>query len=198
MKTKNVVILLLTIVILNSCDILNQVKQMETFAKCEFRLNTVQNISLAGVYIQNIKKFSDVNLLDAAKITAALAQGSLPLSLTLNVDVKNPNSTTAAMNKLEWILLIDNIEMVRGINNQRVSVSPNGGISTLPLQITTDLKKVLSGKSSEAMLNFGCNLAGVGNRPTRITLKAKPSIMIANKSIAYPGYITVNNEFGSK
>jgi len=198
MKVKSLIIILFTVVIIQGCDIINQVNQMATFAKCDFRLNTIQNLSLGGVNIQAIKNFSDINLLDAAKLTAALANGSLPLTFTLNVDVKNPNSSSAAMNKLDWILLIDDIEMVRGINNQRVEIGPNGGISTLPLAISTDLKKVLTGKSTDAILNFGFNLAGVGNKPTRVTLKAKPSIMVANQSISYPGYINVNNEFGGK
>jgi hypothetical protein len=101
------------------------------------------------------------------------------------------------MNKMEWILLIDNIEMVRGALNQRVTIAPNGGIATLPLQITTDLKSVLQ-KSTNEILNFGFGLAGADNKPARITLKIKPTIMIGNMPITYPGYISVSKDFTSK
>lgn len=197
MKTKKILIFIITILVINSCDILQQVSEIATFSKCEFKLKSIQNISLAGVNMQNIKSFSDIKILDAAKITAAFTGGRLPLEFTLNVDVKNPNSSQASMNKLEWIILIDNIEITRGVSNNRIQIAPNGGVSTFPLHIATDLKKVLSGKSGDTIFNFALNLAGVGNKPTRVTLKAKPTIMVGNIPISYPGYITVNTDFSS-
>jgi hypothetical protein len=178
-----------------SCDVLQQVAEMAAFTKCQFRLSTVENLSLAGVNIQQKKKLTDLSFTDAAKVTAAFATGNLPLSLTLNVQVKNPNAAQASMNKLDWILLIDGIEMVSGVNQNRVNVPANGGVATLPLKISVDLNKALSGKSKDAILNFGFNLAGVGNQPTRITLKAKPSIVVGNQTLDYPGYLSVENEF---
>ncbi|HRS54459.1 MAG TPA: hypothetical protein P5250_07105, partial [Bacteroidales bacterium] len=146
----------------------------------------------------NLTNFSQLNLIDAAKITSAVANGTLPLSFVLNVEAKNPNPVKASMNKLEWILFIDDIEMINGILNKKIEIAPSGGISVFPILMQMDLKKILSGKSGDALLNFGFNLAGAGNKPTRITLKAKPSIMIGNSTITYPGYISINNEFTSK
>ncbi len=180
---------------LTSCDVLQQVAEMAAFTKCQFRLSTVENLSLAGVDVQQKKKLSDLTFTDAARVTSAFATGTLPLSLTLNVQVKNPNAAQASMNKLEWILLIDGIEMVSGVNQNRVNVPANGGVATLPLRISVDLNKALSGKSKDAILNFGFNLAGLGNQPTRITLKAKPSIVVGNQTLDYPGYLSVENEF---
>ena len=87
--------------------------------------------------------------------------------------------------------------MTRGVNSNRIQIAPNGGVSTFPLHITTDLKKILSGKSGDAIFNFALNLAGAGNKPTRVTLKAKPTIMVGNIAISYPGYITVNTDYSS-
>lgn len=198
--TKYIVRLMLVLMLvgISSCDILKQVGEMAQFAKCDFRLSTVENLNLAGVNVQQKKSLNDLNFADAAKLTAAYLGGSLPLNLTLNVQVKNPNAAQASMNKLEWIMLIDGVEMVRGVNQQTINVSPNGGVATLPLQIGVDLKQALSGKSKDAILNFGLNLAGAGNTPTRITLKAKPSIRVANQLIDYPGYLTVDTQFSSR
>jgi len=121
-----------------------------------------------------------------------------PLNFTLNVEVKNPNPGTAGLTKLDWILFIDDIQMVSGVNEQRVQIPGNGGTGTIPLTIGVNLKEVLKGKSGDAIANFGLNLAGAGNKPTRITLKAKPTIMVGSQYIAYPGYLTVQNEFTSK
>lgn len=185
--------------IFTACDVLNQVQQMATLAKCEFRLSSVDQLRLAGVNIQQVKQLSDLKVMDAAKITtAAISGGSLPLNFTLNVETKNPNSAIAGLNRLEWTLLIDDIEMVSGVNDNRVQIPANGGTAVIPLTIGVDLKQALKGKSADAIANFGLNLAGAGNKPTRITLKAKPYISVGSQTIAYPGYLTVQNEFTSR
>ncbi len=185
--------------IFTACDVLNQVQQMATLAKCEFRLSSVDQLRLAGVNIQQVKQLSDLKVMDAAKITtAAISGGSLPLNFTLNVEAKNPNSAIAGLNRLEWTLLIDDIEMVSGVNDNRVQIPANGGTAVIPLTIGVDLKQALKGKSADAIANFGLNLAGAGNKPTRITLKAKPYISVGSQTIAYPGVLTVQNEFTSR
>ncbi len=189
---------ILSLTIISGCDILDQARQVAMLSKCEFKLSSVDQLQLAGVNIQHINKLTDLNIMDAAKITTAAMGSSLPLNFTLNVEAKNPNSATAGMTKLDWILLIDDIEMVSGVNNQRVQIPANGGTAILPLTIGIDLKQALKGRSADAIANFGLNLAGAGNKPTRITLKAKPTIMVGSQSIAYPGYLTVQNEFTSR
>jgi len=191
--------LLITMMLLSGCEILNQAQQMANLTKCEFRLNSVDQLRLAGVNIQQVRQLSDLNFMDAAKITAAAASGgNLPLNFTLNVEVKNPNPAAAGLNRLDWILLIDDIEMTTGVNDQRVQVAANGGTAIIPLTIGIDLRQALQGKSADAIANFGLNLAGAGNRPTRITLKAKPTIVVGSQTISYPGYLTVQNEFTSR
>jgi len=198
-KIKIISAVIMSVMLMTGCDILDQARQVAMLSKCEFKLSSVDQLKLAGVNIQQIKKLTDLNLMDAAKITtAATMGGSLPLNFTLNVETKNPNASAAGLTRLDWILLIDDIEMVNGTNTQRVTIPANGGTAIIPLTIGVDLKQVLKGKSADAMANFGLNLAGAGNKPTRITLKAKPTIMVGSQSIAYPGYLTIQNEFTSK
>ena len=199
MKKRFFLALVAITTIFAGCDILEQVTQVANLTKCEFRLKTVDQLKLAGVDIQHIDQFSDLKLMDAARITTAIASGgSLPLTFNLNVEAKNPNGSIAGMNRLDWILFIDDIQMVSGVNEDRIQIPGNGGTAVLPLSIAVNLKEALKGKSGDAIANFGMNLAGTGNRPTRITLKAKPTIMVGNQSIAYPGYLTIQNEFTSK
>ena len=185
-------------VLSNRCGVLQQAQQMATLVKCDFRIANVQNITLAGVNIQNIQNIQNLqklNVLDYARILGAAASSNLPLSLQLNVEGKNPNSSPAGMNKLEWILLIDNIQMTMGSIDNRFIIPPNNGTTIIPLQISVNLKQVLTGKSLDAIANFAFNLAGVGNKPTRITARVKPTIMIGNSPLTYPGYININTEF---
>jgi hypothetical protein len=194
---KKIAMLLAITLILSSCEVAKQVQQMGMLAKCEFRLTTVENYNLAGVNIQHIQKLNDLNFIDAARISAAMTGKELPLTFTLNVEARNPNATVASMQRVDWILLIDDIEMASGTNNQQIIIPANQGSVLIPLQISTDLKKSLTGKSGNAILNFAFNLAGAGSAPTRITLKAKPTILIGSFPMSYPGYITVKQEFSS-
>lgn len=189
---------MVTLILLGGCDILEQAGQVANLTKCQFRLKNVDQLRLAGVNIQQVNQLSDLTFMDAARITAAATGGNLPLNFTLNVEAKNPNGAIAGLNRLDWILLIDNIEMVSGTNEQSIQIPANGGTSTIPLTIGINLKEALKGRSADAIANFGLNLAGAGNQPTRITLKAKPSIMVNGRSIAYPGYLTIENEFTSR
>ena len=174
-----------------------QLRELRSFSRCEFRLGTVQNPTLAGVNVQNVRSIQDVNLVQAGQITAAYASGSLPLDLTLNVDIRNPNNTPAALNQLEWILLIEGKEIVAGLVNERVSINPNGGVSTLPVRISTDLRKILDNNRQEA-LNAAFGLTGSDGKPSpKVTLKVKPAIMIGKTTLRYPGYINVNTNFGA-
>jgi hypothetical protein len=177
-----------------SCSVVKQIQQVTSFAKCEFKLNDVQDVRLAGISIQNKKGSADMNFSDGVRLAAALTSGG-PLALTfnLNVEAHNPNGQTAGLNRLEWILLIDDIEMVNGINEAPVSIPSNGSV-VIPLSMNIDLRKALSGKSGQAMMNFGFNLAGANGEPSRIKLKAKPTILVGKYPVSYPGYITITSE----
>ena len=196
MRKLNIVTVIIIIAIaMVSCK---QLQELTNLAKCDFKLKSVDNIQLAGVNIQKMQSLSQVNALDVVKLTSAYMSKNLPLNFNLNVDARNPNPTKAALTALDWILEIDNIEMTRGILNSRIEIAPNGGVSTIPMTMNFDLFKVLTGKAKDAVLNFAFNLSGNGSAPTRITLKARPTLMVGSIPIQYPGYISIKNTFVSK
>ena len=192
-KIKYVLILVL-MVATSSCEVLQQATELTSFVKCKFKLHTIQDLTLAGVNIQEIKSISDLNLFDAAKLTAALSSRNLPLSFVLNIQVQNPNQNQAAMNRLNWQLFIDETEITEGVLTQRLEIGPNQ-IGTLPLQLNMNLKEVFAKESGTSLMNLVFNLVGSGNEPTNISLRAKPTILVANREIVYPGFITIRNEF---
>ena len=182
----------------SSCAILDQGKEMKTFAKCEFRLKNIDNLLLAGVDVQDVQSMSDLSFTEASQISMTALKGELPLTFTLNLEVKNPNDQKASLNGMYWILYIDDIEITEGRVGDKVTVPPDGGITTMPVDMQFDLFEVLSGKSSEAVMNFGLNLAGAGGYPSRVKLKIKPTIVVAMTKVNYPGYFTIEEEFVSQ
>jgi LEA14-like dessication related protein len=194
MKHVKYLLILIMAINLSSCEVLQQAAELSSFAKCKFRLHTIEDINLAGVAIQNKKSISDFNFIDAAKLTAAMTSERLPLNFVLNVEVKNPNQKKTAMNKFIWQLFIDETEVTQGVLTRRIEISPNGTAS-LPLLLSVDLKEIFKRESGRSLLNLVFNLVGTGNRPTNISLKAKPTIFVANREVVYPGFITIKNEF---
>jgi len=195
MKTKILLAgLLASIIYLQSCDVL---QQMATFTKCEFKMNSLTDAKLAGVDVQNKKSFSDLSFVDAANVTRTLLGGELPLTFNLNIEAKNPNPTTAAMQKMDWIVYIDDIKITQGILDQPINIPP-GGTTNIPIAINLDLKKLLNNKTKDALLNFAFNLADAGGYPTRVKLAIKPTISVAGIPIEYPGYFDLKKEFGAQ
>ncbi len=181
------------VILLSSCDVIQQATELTFFAICKFKINTVENVKLSGVDIMKIKDYSQLNFMDIAKLSSAIMSGNMPLNFTLNIKVNNPNQKQAAMNKLDWILLIDDIEMNRGMLSQRIEI-PAGSDAILPLQMSMNLKEVFKGKTLQSLVNFGMNLVDASGKSSRITIKAKPTIIIGGRAIPYPDFITINSD----
>ncbi len=178
----------------NSCNFL---KEISTLGKCEFRVTTLEDPEIAGVDVSQIRSFTDLNFVDMGIISSSVLRGDLPLSFTLNVEVRNPNPAMAALNGLEYLAFIDDVEVARGQLDRRIEIPANGGITTIPLRLSTDLIDILKKDSRQALVNFGLNLADAGNRPTRVSIKVKPTILVGAMEINYPGYFTVKHDFTS-
>jgi hypothetical protein len=195
MKLHHLFLLTALVLTLSTCKSLRELKNL---SKCQFRVATVQDIALAGVNIQTIRRFSDLKVKDAAKVGAALAAGNLPLTMTVNLEVKNPNKQLAAMNRLEWVAMIDEFDILEGLIGDRVEVQPNNGIATIPLAVTCNLRSVLKTLGKAELLDFGMGLTDASNRPTRVALKLRPTIMVGKHALTYPGWFTVKREFASQ
>jgi hypothetical protein len=89
------------------------------------------------------------------------------------------------------------VQIATGSLERRIEIPANGGTAIIPLQLNTDLVEILNKDSRQALVNFGLNLADAGNRPTRVSLKVKPTILIGAVEINYPGYFTVTHDFTS-
>lgn len=169
---------------------------MASLTQCQFRLSSVNQVSLSGIPLQGGTSFSDINPMDLLKLRSSFSTQTLPLEFTVNVEAKNPNSSPAGMNRMEWILFIDGNRMTSGVLEKQVEIPANGGAGDFPLVMNLNLFEALSGKTFNSMVNLALNIAGEGTQPTHVTLQVKPSIMVGDQTLDYPDYITVNHDFG--
>ncbi|MDR0506483.1 MAG: hypothetical protein LBH32_06680 [Dysgonamonadaceae bacterium] len=176
-----------------SCDVAQQLMGTYNMTQCKYEYNSISGLTLAGINMQNISSLSSLNPVSAANLIAAFASpnGSLPLNFVLNIDVTNPGVQTALLNGLSYILEIDGIEMTQGVLNKQIKIG-SGQKTVLPVSMAFDLKKVLSGKSMDAVKNLAFNFSGIGTGASNVTFRLKPSFNVGGKTFNSPNYIPVS------
>jgi hypothetical protein len=190
-KVKKTLIILFVALGLSSCEVLNQVAQMATFANCKFNFNSVDHIQMLGVNLSKGMSKNDLNATQLLSLANALMNKKLPVTFNVNVDVNNPNAIAASMAKMDYIVSLNGKEVISTTMNQNVSVGPNSN-SVVSIPITTDLFQLFSGESADAIVNLAFKLAGASSEPVNVGLKVKPYISINGQQLAYPDYITMN------
>ncbi|WP_375435945.1 hypothetical protein [uncultured Hymenobacter sp.] len=190
---------LLLILGVSSCGISEQVQQAKAFKDAEIRLASVEQATVAGIDVLQIRKVSDLSTLNQARLAAAYASGNLPLRMRLNLEIRNPNDEMAALNGLDYIALIDGKQVATGRTTERIEVSPNGGVALAPITLESNLRDALGEQSGESLANFAFGLADRSQEPMRLTLRLKPTFITSGgRSISPTGYINVNKEFTAR
>ena len=199
-------------ILLSSCDVFNQLaaqfSSVANLANCEFALKNVSNVSVAGVNVKNLTQ-GNLSATDIVKLVAAYQSKQVPLNLNVNVDVKNPTTTQAAMTALDWILAIDGTDMANGVSSRNYTIKPSttttvplpvstdlGQLSTtVPLPVNTDLGQLFSQKGLDALKNFASSFAGDGIS-SKVGLRVRPSLSVGTTQVPFPNYITLEKKTG--
>lgn len=190
-KIKRIILIILVAVGLSSCDVLQQMSQMATFAKCTFDFDSVNSVQMLGINLHKGMTKSDLNVGQLLQLTNALMSKSLPVTFNVNLDINNPNATDASMTKMDYILTLNNKQVISTTMDSSISVPANSSnVVTIP--VTTDLFQLFSGESAEAILNLAFKLAGATSDPVNVGIKVKPYITVGSQQLAYPDYITMN------
>ncbi|TPG63058.1 LEA type 2 family protein [Hymenobacter nivis] len=178
----------------SSCASLNQQKEEgKNFKECEFKLQSIEQATLGGVDVTNVRSAADLSGGDRARIVAAYATGSLPLNMRVNLQVTNPNNEVAALNALDYKIMLDGNEVATGATTQRIEVGPNStAIATVP--VNADVRKAIADGGLESVGNFALGLADRNRQPTRVTIAIRPTVKIFGTTIKRPGYITVEKD----
>ena len=136
--------LIILIVLSNfNCSVFQTINNI---GRLKFKLGNVSGFTLSGISVSNKSRLSDFNTLDLLKLSSSFAQGSFPVSFTLNVEAVNPNdgtggypNTNATLKSFAWRLFLDNKETVAGNISQPVSVPGTGQAAIIPLQVNMNL-----------------------------------------------------------
>ena len=110
-------------VLASGCQTLREVANLRDL---EYALGDVARADLAGVDLAGVRTYNDLRTRDVLRISAALADGRLPLQFQLNVLATNPeaNGVRARMVEFDWTLFIEDRETVSGVLQENFIIAP--------------------------------------------------------------------------
>lgn len=189
--------------VLAGCGVGRQVSEAKTFGDCKYDIASVDSVYLAGIDVRefkNIRGFGDLDLARYPGLAMGLLRKNVPLDLRVNIDITNPTRMRAAINQLEYKVLLSDSEIFNGYLSQLIEVLPGTGSTRVPVRLKANAYQLLNdNKTRDQFVNMILSLTGRSDaKPTKFTVKVRPTLDVAGKQINYPGYITFEKEITSQ
>jgi len=195
---KRITFILSAAILLTGCSIMNQIGGAIQLSQSEYRYKSLDNIMLSGI---NLGNASSISLSNLASIATVLSGGSsvqsIPFSMTLNMDVTNPNTTAAFLDALDYAVEINEMEFAEGKMNIPIRIEP-GETKVVSVPVSTDLKSLMNRYSQERVTNEMSSFLGITPNETTVTVKLWPKLMVGETLIKVPAPIPVVFNFGGK
>ncbi len=130
-------------------------------------------------------------MLDYGKLTVALARQDVPLDFLVNVEALNPaeNKVTAKMIRLGWALHLNDKETINGVVDTAAVMEPGKPV-VMPMRMRVNRVQFFNGPAQD-MVALAAAVAGLNPDPTKISLKASPTVETPLGPLAYPNPITI-------
>lgn len=185
-RTKITTLCMLLIgLLLSGCAINRQ--QIDALAKCDYTVESLQDVRLAGRDMDSYRGADGVNLSSLPGIAMAMLRKDLPLEARINMKVANPTTTTTKINSFKYLIEIQGKPLFEGTVDENLHLG-NGESTVVPLTFKANIFGTAQENGVDNLLNELFTRKGEGF----LVLKIKPSIKIGNSNIYYPGYITVD------
>jgi len=190
MKKIGLLVVVATVFLLSGCA-LNQKAQIAALGKFNYDVTSVNNMRIAGRDINSFETNGGVSLSSLPGIAMALLTKDLPLEATVNLQMTNPTSTVTKINEFKYLIEMGGKPLFEGSVNENINLA-QGQSMVVPLSFRANLFGVAKEKGIEKVLSD----IFTRNSDAFLALKIKPSVKIGGKNYFYPGYITVDKDFG--
>lgn len=190
MKRIGFLVIAMCVLLLSGCA-LNQKAQIAALGKFNYDVTSVQNMRIAGRDINSYQANGGMSLSNLPGIAMALLTKDLPLEATVNLQMTNPTSTVTKINEFKYLIEIGGKPLFEGSVNENISLA-QGQSMVVPLSFRANLFNAAKEQGMEKLLS------DIFTRKSDafLALKIKPSVKIGGKNYFYPGYITVDKDFG--
>ena len=184
--------------LLSSCEMIQSLAEqslsLANLANCEYSLKNVSNLTIGGVNVKNIAN-KKITAADVLSLTTALVNKKVPMSMDVNIDIKNPTDNNASLTAMDWIMLIDGTQFAQG-NSQNNYTITKKNTTTVPLGVNTDLYSMFSKSGIESLKNFVQSFSNDGTS-SKVGLKIKPSLNVGGVSVPIANYISIEKKTGN-
>lgn len=180
--------LLCSLLIASGCATLQQLRALD---RVDFSIDGVSEVRLAGIDLSRLRDFTDLSLVDAARLASAVQSRDLPLAMEIQVLGENPadNVADARLVRMDWTLLLQNRETLSGTVAGETLLR-RGQPTTIPIVVELNLIEFFEG-SARDLFELALSISGAGGAPKEVTLRALPTIETAFGPISYPQPITI-------
>jgi len=179
------------LLLITSCSIYRQGVELKTFSQCNFTVQSVKVISIAGINISNIKKVTDLPLNDYILLAGQAFSKNIPSKLLIKLNASNSSNKKAAVSGFDWELYLKDALYSTGSVSKSVVVLAKQSV-TFEMPADINIMEIIHSKSLPQLLaliiekNDGLNLSDLD-----AVVRIKPWY-ISGKSIKkYPGYIKI-------
>ena len=122
--------------LMSGCSVFNS---LNTVKECNYTFAGLEGFSYAGVKLDKLKDPTSLTLTDSINILTALRDKNAKLTFNTLVDIENPHSGTASVEKMDWTL----VEAARDL-----------GASPAAAFFTVTLKRTMPGLMTGVILTF--------------------------------------------
>ena len=187
-RTRGILALATLAIGLAGCATLRQITALR---RVDFSIARVEDGRLAGVELRRIASYGDLSVVEIGRIALAVTRGDVPLDLRVIVRADNPadNRTAATMVRLDWTLLLDDRETIHGVLDTTVTMPP-GETAYIPVPMRVNLRQFFDGPA-RSLVELAAAVAGLSSRPTRVAIRAVPTVNTPIGPITYPNPITI-------
>lgn len=195
---KKILLVCFAVVMMMGCGVNKQAQQIKALEKCTYRIVSADNLSVSGTDIKGLINNQNINIASLPSLAFGLLRRDVPFRAKLNMEITNPSGNVAAINQFEYKVLINKQELATGFVNQQVSVSPGQSV-VVPVDLNVNIYQFISNaKVMSEISEFLRGGSGGSERKGLVTLKIRPSFMVGNTLVKYPGFISIDKEVSSK
>ena len=179
------------VIISSSCEVLEQISEVNRFAQCDFSIRNVQITKLGEIDVSKYKSASDLGFTEMLLLGQQLLSSELPAVLSVDIMAVNNQASKAAISGLRWQLLMKDEQYGGGKLNQYVVVLP-GQTTNFPVHVEFNFLKLLASENLQSIINLVFDIENKEKlKKLDIVLKVKPYYKHGNSIREYPGYLTI-------
>jgi len=158
--------------------------RLQRLSKCEFTFKSLSEITFGGEKIQVESKQNAYNKILANGMRMFFSGEAMPLQFNINLQVTNPTAHLAAMDKMEWKVMVNSDEIVSGVYEGHFEV-PASSSALLSVPVNIDMRKEMKEANNGNFQQFVLSFIQT-NSLQGMTITVKPYVKMASGLVPVP------------